>query len=347
MSLSRLRTAVVGLGRIGQVHARNLLELAAQGVPAEVVAIVEPLSERRGAAARLLSDQQGATVRAFASVGEMLAATEVEAAVVCSTTAHHEANARALVEAGCRVLLEKPLTDSPRGDRDFARFLDDHHPDALMLAFQRRFDAPLRWVRELVDAGRIGRPFKFVSILEDSKLMPPGYQTPGLLRDMSIHNVDELLWLSGQRAANPRFSGSRLYSQALTEVREDFDDALLQFQLGTDAIGQVQVSRNHVAGYRCETWVYGELGFVHVGGFQPDVTKVAGEAYGPEGTLERRVFPLPLVSPDAPEFVARFLPAYAEELDVFLQHVAGGTAFPVNQQDGLRATELLEDARPV
>ncbi len=342
-----LPIAIIGFGRIGEVHARNCLALAASGAPVTLTAIVEPREERREAAARALSEQQGAPVRSFPSVHQLLDEMTISGAIVGSTTASHYSNAKALVESGCRVLLEKPLTDSPAGDREFTHFLNAHHPEALMLAFQRRFDAPLRWAKSMIDRGEIGRPFKFVSILEDSKLMPAGYQTPGLLRDMSIHNVDELLWLSGQKASHVRYTGSRIYSQARTEVHEDFDDALLQFQLGPDAIGQIQVSRNHVAGYRCETWIYGEDGMVHVGEFHQDATEVIGEAFGRDGLLDRQCFALPVAAAEAPEFVARFAPAYAEELAVFVEHLRQKTAFPVDQNDGLRATDLLESAQAV
>ena len=253
--MPNLRIAIIGLGRIGMVHAQNCLHLAENGFPVELVALVEPIEDRRQACAEILTQRQASAVQAFASVDSLIEEIIVDAAIVGSTTASHHANAKALIQAGSRVLLEKPLTDSPAGDRAFTDFLNAHHPEALMLAFQRRFDGPLQWAKSLIDAGHIGRPFKFVSILEDSKLMPAGYQTPGLLRDMSIHNIDELLWLSGERPTHVRHTGSRIYSQALTEVQEDYDDALLQFRLGEKAIGQVQVSRNHVAGYRCETWI--------------------------------------------------------------------------------------------
>jgi len=329
------------------VHAQNCLSLAKKGLPIEVVAIVEPIDERREACAKTLARRQASPVLAFASVDQLIEKTIVDAAIVCSTTASHHTNAKKLVQAGCRVLLEKPLTDSPEGDRNFTHFLNTHHPEALMLAFQRRFDSPLQWAKALVDDGRIGRPFKFVSILEDSKLMPPKYQTPGLLRDMSIHNVDEILWLSGKIPTHVRHTGSLIYSQDLTEVQEDFDDALLQFQLGDKAIGQIQVSRNHVAGYRCETWIYGEEGVIHVGEFHQNTREVLAEAFGRNGPIESRAFPLPSTPPNAPEFVARFGLAYAQELQVFLDHVVRRAAFPVDQNDGLRATNVLESSRPI
>ena len=164
---------------------------------------------------------------------------------------------------------------------------------------------------------------------------------------MAIHNVDELLWLSGQKPSHIRHTGSRIYSHALTNVDEDFDDALLQFQLGEGAIGQIQVSRNHVAGYRCETWVYGEEGMVHVGEFHQNDREVLAEAFGRDRAPQKQIFPLPPTASGAPEFVARFGPSYARELEVFLHHLTEKTAFPVDQNDGLRATEVLENAQAV
>jgi predicted dehydrogenase len=48
-----------------------------------------------------------------------------------------------------------------------------------------------------MDNGVIGRVFKIYSALEDSNPAPDGYQSGGILPDMSVHNVDELLWLTG------------------------------------------------------------------------------------------------------------------------------------------------------
>ena len=86
--------------------------------------------------------------------------------------------------------------------------------------------------------------------------------------------------------------GSLLYNQQHTDVKEDFDDALLQMYFPENLIGQVTVSRNHVAGYRNETWVYGTEGLVHVGAFSADSLMVEVEAFGRRGLIERREFAL-------------------------------------------------------
>ena len=89
-----LRTAIVGLGRIGMVHAQNCLTLAEKGFPVEVVAIVEPISEKREAFAEILARRRAPPALALTSVDELIDMTSLDAAIVASTTASHHTNAR-------------------------------------------------------------------------------------------------------------------------------------------------------------------------------------------------------------------------------------------------------------
>ena len=333
---------MVGAGRIGAFHARHVAELAACDGSCQLAAVVDPrpglpsLAEETGAI-------QGSEVRAFSSLAECLDAGGIDAAVVASPTALHREHAAHLVSRGLRVLVEKPLTPSLAEDRAFATELESHRPNnPLMLAFQRRFDAPLLRAKSLLDAGTIGRPFKFVSILEDSRPTPDGYESPGLLQDMSVHNVDEVLWLSGREPTKVHARGSRLYSQPLSTADEDFDDASLHLDFDDGSQAQIQVSRNHVAGYRVETWIFGEEGVIHVGVFHRNSHEVVLEAHGRDETIEVQTFPLRRYDGDVPEFMDRFGDAYAAELKAFVDHCRSGTPFPVDHADGVRAMEVID-----
>src|SRR5260370_23455853 len=112
---------------------------------------------------------------------------------------------------------------------------------------------------------------------------------------MSIHNVDELLWLTGRMPRAALVIGSRIYTHRLTTSEEDFDDALLYLWFEGELTAQVQVSRNHVSGYRVETIVFGEEGQIHVGRFEQKPLEVLVEAYGRRGRSEplaRRLLPM-------------------------------------------------------
>ena len=336
-----LRIAVVGVGRIGRVHAQHVVELSRASGSCELVALVDPRPEVNEQAHQL-AREQNRPVGTFAAIAELLDQTEVDAAVIASPTELHREHAWGLIAGGCRVLVEKALTESPQQDYAFARELDRSHPHSLMLAFQRRFDAPLLYAKGLIDDGAIGRPFKYVSILEDSRLMPEGYSSPGLLADMSVHNIDEVLWLSGDQALRAQATGSRLFTHQISSVEEDFDDALLQLWFPDRRIAQIQVSRNHVAGYRVETWVFGERGVVHVGGFRQDLHDVVVDAYGPRARIDLSHFALRDYGPDVPEFLDRFGDAYAAELTDFVKHCREDTAFTVTHNDGVRAMRVIE-----
>lgn len=335
--MSSVQLAVVGLGRIGVVHAANAARVAAETADCRFTAVVDADVARAEAVAP-------PGVRAFASVEAMLEAGAANAAIVCTPTESHAAHAGALIRGGVRVLLEKPMTESLAKDRAFAAELDAQHPHGLMLAFQRRFDAPLQYVKELITQGAIGRVFKITSILEDSGPAPVGYRSGGLLQDMSVHNVDEILWLTGQMPVRAASGGSRLYAHRLRASEDVYDDGFLWLWFEHELLGHIQVSRNHVSGYRIETWVFGEEGQIHMGRFEQNRREVVVEAYGRQQSLARRVFTMPEAAADAPEFVPRFGPAYLEEARVFVECCRAGTPFPVNHHDGIRAMEVIEAA---
>lgn len=339
-----LRIAAVGVGRIGVFHAQHVQELATRCGDCELVAVVDGHADLAERAAARLQPGQEAPIRAFRSVEELVQAGINDGAVIASRTADHHRHARVLVEAGQRVLLEKPLADTLEEARAFAAWLeaDEARQRAVMQAFQRRFDPALLRVRRLLCEGAIGPVFKLVSILEDPAPPPDGYDSPGLLADMSVHNIDEVMWLSGKRPRAVAGVGARLYNQSFASVAEDFDDVFLQMWLDGEAVAQVQVSRNHVAGYRNETFIYGEEGLIHVGHFQEDPLQVDVEAYGRRGTvLEQVSFELRDYGRGVPVFIERFGPAYSAEVAHYVERCLARAPFDVTHRDGLRALEVV------
>lgn len=331
--------AAVGVGRIGKYHARHIQEIARETGTCELVAVVDRHADTARTVARALQDGQKTRIQAFTHVEDLASAGCAQAAVIASRTEHHQEDALTLIRAGHRVLLEKPLTATPESSAEFARALSAEAATsrALMQAFQRRYDAALQAGKRLLDGGAIGTPFKVVSVLEDPLPPPEGYQSPGLLPDMSVHNVDEVIWLLGRRPNRVRAVGANLHNHRITPVREDCDDALMHLQFGDTAVALVQVSRNHVAGYRNETWVYGDRGVLHVGAFTEDAHLVAVDAIGPDGLIARETFRLRTYGPDAPVFIQRFGEAYRAEVEDFVDRCIQDAPFAVTHVDGLNA----------
>lgn len=338
-----IRVGVVGLGRMGMIHALHLHELEKENDLCQLTCVS---TTDRHAADTFLSMNRAATP-VFEDIDGLAKSGLCDVAVIATNTPLHREHALKLIGAGHRVFLEKPLTGTIEGDRDLAVLLDREHPRALMLGFQRRFDEPTLYAKTLIDKGTIGRIFKIYSALEDSGPAPNGFTSPGILADMAVHNVDEVVWLSGRKPRWALSVGSRIFSHRLTTCNEDFDDGLMLLDFGDELIGQIQVSRNHVSGYRGETVIYGEKGLIRVGCFRQKLLDVTVEAYGTREEKEPiafKNFVMRQYDQLLPEFIDRYGAAYKEELRTFLQCCRDGEPFPVTHRDGLRAQEIIAGA---
>ncbi|MBN9523779.1 Gfo/Idh/MocA family oxidoreductase [bacterium] len=110
-SFAPVKVGVVGLGRFGRLHALTLARLA----EAELVALV---ARRQASLDTLAVELPG--VAGWTSLERALAESTAEAWVVACTTAAHVRVARALLEAGKTVLLEKPVADNLEDARSLA-----------------------------------------------------------------------------------------------------------------------------------------------------------------------------------------------------------------------------------
>jgi myo-inositol 2-dehydrogenase/D-chiro-inositol 1-dehydrogenase len=342
-SIQPIRVGVVGLGRMGMIHALHIHELAQESNLCRLAA-VSTLDKQAAENFHSLID---ASTPVFENIEALAKSNTCDVAVIATNTDLHREHSFLMIRAGMRVFQEKPLTGTLQGDREYAALLEREYPHALMLGFQKRFDAPLLYAKQLIDEGAIGRVFKIYTALEDSGPAPNGFNSPGILSDMAVHNVDEIVWFSGRKPVSALAIGSRVFNHRHTTCNEDFDDALMLLDFGDELIGQLQVSRNHVSGYRGETVVYGEKGQIHLGRFNQKLLEVIVEAYGTRDakqpialkTFEMRRYNQPL-----PEFIDRFGAAYKEELRTFLECCRSNQPFPITHRDGLRAQEIIAGA---
>ena len=98
-----IRVAVIGAGAFGKNHARVYHELQKAGEAVELVGIVDTNSARAGA----LATQFG--TKPFSSLNELLQIGAVDAASVAVPTTLHLPVAKAAMQAGLDVLIEKPI----------------------------------------------------------------------------------------------------------------------------------------------------------------------------------------------------------------------------------------------
>ena len=145
MSAEDTRVGVIGLGTIGQTHLAALRQL---GVKAAFGADTS-------AVARARASEYG--VCCFADYREMLSGADLSAVVIATPPQTHGEIATAALDAGLGVLCEKPLAVTVE-DCEAISAAVTRTGSLFQVGFCHRFQPQIRALRELLNAGAIGRP---------------------------------------------------------------------------------------------------------------------------------------------------------------------------------------------
>jgi len=202
----------VGVGVFGRNHARVYKELEQQGEPVRLVGVVDPDLDRADAVAREFG------CRAYGSVEQMLTTrTEIRAASVAAPTVHHLAVARALMEAGVDVLIEKPLAASRAEANDLVELAATHKRVA-QAGHLERFNPAVRATIPLLT-----QPM-FFEVHRLSVFTPRSLDVDVVL-DLMIHDLDIVLSFANSPVKEVRAVGLPILSGKvdIANVRLEFE----------------------------------------------------------------------------------------------------------------------------
>jgi myo-inositol 2-dehydrogenase / D-chiro-inositol 1-dehydrogenase len=316
---SPLGIAVIGAGRIGQIHARNL----AQHPEAKVVYVYDADFTR--------SNSLAASVGAASeSLEAILASDHVQAVLVCSPTDTHVDIVSAAAQSGKAIFCEKPVDlDAHRVEACLSTV--DASGVPLMVAFNRRFDPDILELKRRVSEGEIG-DIELVTITSKDPAPPPiDYvkRAGGFFRDMLIHDFDMLRFLTGEEPAEVYAVGAALISPELGALAE-IDTAAVTLRTLKGQVLTITSSRRSAYGYDQRIDIHGSKGQLALQN-QLKHRVILGDGSGFH------------VAPAKHSFVERYADAYRLEMDAFVRTVKNGTPPSPNGWDGLKA-QLLADA---
>jgi len=138
-----MRVLVVGAGRMGAIRVEDLV------TDSRVEKVI--IANRNEDRARALADLHGAEVAPWSTMAEV----DADATVVAVGTDAHDEVLGATLPKGRPVLCEKPIALSLEGTQA-AIDLAKKHNAGFQIGFQRRFDQPIRAIREAVEADQMG-----------------------------------------------------------------------------------------------------------------------------------------------------------------------------------------------
>jgi predicted dehydrogenase len=193
---TRLKTAIVGCGKVATTHA-----LAYKALPnSAFVAVCDVAPERaQGFAERF-------QVRAYTDLVEMLRSEKVDVLSVCTQHTQHPAAVEIAAAARVHVISEKPLAvDLVSCDR--AIVAARAAGIKLGVISQRRWYEPVQRMKEAIDAGKLGKPvLALVTMLgwrEPSYYLSDPWRGTwegeggGVVVSQAPHYLDLLSWFMG------------------------------------------------------------------------------------------------------------------------------------------------------
>ena len=316
-----LRIALLGAGRIGQVHARSITEHG----DAQLAWVCDPIEM----AATTLAGHYG--TKWSLEPQDALDDPSVDAVLIASATATHTDLIRRSVLAGKKVLCEKPI------DLDMAKIdacwkdIAGHAPFVL-LGLNRGFDPWFRVVRDRGAAG-FGGPIRAVRITSRDPQPPPAAYlgvSGGMFRDMTIHDFDMARFQLGDIVEVQAMTSTN--GLAMYEAASDHAQAVVVMRAASGALCTIVNSRSCAYGYDQRLEAFGDLGSLEAG----NMTATTVRSFSAKETEA--------AGPVLNFFLERYMPAYKAEFAEFVTAIGEDREPSVGFADGRAALVLAEAA---
>lgn len=295
-----IRTAVIGVGYLGRFHAQKYASLP----NSRLVGIADPSAAARAAAGAELK------VAAHEDYRDLLG--EVDAVSIVTPTPSHFEVAKAFLEAGASVLVEKPMTVSVAEGESLIE-IAARLKRILQVGHLERFNAAVLAVQPSLSVPRF---------IESARLAPFKHRGTDVdvVLDLMIHDIDLILSIVRSPVVSVDAIGSSVFSKEI-----DIANARLRFANG--CVANATASRVSLKTER-KLRLFQDDAYLSLDLQQKILTVIRkGEGMGPDG--------MPQVAIDEKTYEQG--DALKAEIEAFLEAVATGTAPPVTGEDGLLA----------
>ncbi|MFK4785261.1 inositol 2-dehydrogenase [Fusobacterium sp. MFO224] len=322
--MKKVKFGIVGLGRLGIKHAENI----AFSVPeAELVAVcglddvvLEKVKKEWG------------VKYTYKNYDEMISNDELDAIFVSSPSGLHCEQIEKALKAGKHVFSEKPLGTTVEECKVAEKAVEKYGKDLIfMLGFMRRFDPSYKYAKEMVKAGKIGKPFMFRSYSQDPESCIEGAiayagHSGGEFLDMSVHDIDLARWFMEDEPMQVWAIGGCYKHQEFGQYNDgDNVSALMKFKNG--GMGFLFAGRTAPHGYNVESEIIGTEGILRIGSV-------------PQKNLVEILDNSGVRKECSQDFLERFKESYVNELKEFVDCVINNRKPEVTVYDGTNCTKV-------
>jgi len=321
--MKRISVGIIGAGRIGQLHAKNILNSDLLYLKTIADIKIDHLKDTK----------IGINVPVITTNPEKIFADpDIDAVFICSSTDTHANYIKKAAIAGKHIFCEKPISFNLQDTKDALRVVQDAGVK-FQSGFNRRFDKNFRKVYENVRTGKIGTPHIIKVSSRDPEAPPEEYikTSGGMFMDMTIHDFDMVRFLSGSEVVEVSVKAANLVDPVFKKY-DDVDTAIITLKLESGAIAVIDNSREAVYGYDQRIEVFGNKGVISANNeYQTNIQISTKEST----TL------------DNPKhfFLDRYKDAYVEEVNEFAQAIIEDNPLSCTGEDGYKAELLAFAAR--
>jgi UDP-N-acetylglucosamine 3-dehydrogenase len=314
-----IKVAVIGVGTMGRNHARVYHEMPGT----TLVAVADPAAQAVGRVTERLA------CRGYVDPVEMLEREKPDAVTVAVPTHAHSGVVLNALEAGCHVLVEKPIAATLEQADELIRAAASARR-VLMVGHIERFNPAVIDLKRRIADGQLGRLFQ----CHARRLgpFPPRIRDVGVVVDLATHDLDLMRYLTGSEAV-------RVYAETKREIhtsQEDLVSGLVRFEDGV--LGVLEINWLTPTKIR-EMTVTGERGMFRADYLTQDLYFFENAELGHEGWEQLAMIRGVSEGPTLHYALQKREPL-RNELEVFLAAAQGDASGIVTGEDGKEALRL-------
>ncbi|RMF06289.1 gfo/Idh/MocA family oxidoreductase [Candidatus Woesearchaeota archaeon] len=204
--MSKIKTAVIGVGSMGRNHARVLYDLP----ESELVAVCD--SDEK--TAREISKRYNCN--AYTDYKELIEKEMPDAVVIAVPTKLHKKVAVDFMNKGINVLIEKPIASSVEEAEEIIETAEKNKVK-LMVGHIERFNPAIMELKKNIDDGKLGKIYK----IDVNRVgpFPSRIRDVGVVIDLAVHDIDVIFYLTSSDV-------ERVYAECERRIHTSHEDIL-------------------------------------------------------------------------------------------------------------------------
>lgn len=195
-----IRLSVIGVGRMGGMHAKNIYKRRVQGACLAAVCDIDTK--------KFEYYNKDNKVLKFQSVDELIQSQSIDAVIIATPHYSHVEIAKKCLAAGLNVLVEKPISVSYGEAYELNKFAKKYSNQVFAIMYNQRTNRMYSKAKELIESGALGEIRRANFIITDWYRSQAYYnqggwraswsgEGGGALINQCVHQLDILQWLIG------------------------------------------------------------------------------------------------------------------------------------------------------